>query len=236
MRIDFHTHVLPAVDDGAAHIVEAMEILAQLKMDGIDVVVATPHLYSERDTVNTLIKRRDKSFKTLTDVIEASGAESPEIINGAEVYFEGLKPDWDLSPLCIGDTDFILLELPYYRALDDQLIHELQEFISSHPFKIIFAHIERYFRFSDKDMVLKALACGHYGQVNCDSFLSKYSRPAALELIEKGLVHVIGSDVHNMVSRPPFFKEAEFIIRRKLGNRVFNKMMETSREILGLQI
>jgi protein-tyrosine phosphatase len=240
MRIDFHSHILPKIDDGASSLAESEEMLEIYKDNDVDIIVATPHLYyPDYDTVESLELKREMSYNQLYSSMEAKNLPMPKIIKGSEVYFENLPEPSELLPLCINAEEnqkekYLLLELPYYRSIDDDFLDELEKFIINAPFKIIFAHIERYFRFSDWDMVYTVMSMGHYSQVNCDSVLSEFSRKTALELIEKGKVQLLGTDAHNISNRPPRFKKAEMLIRNKLGNSVFEKMTETAKEILGI--
>ena len=41
--IDFHTHVLPDMDDGARDASESVKILEALAAQGVGIVYATPH-------------------------------------------------------------------------------------------------------------------------------------------------------------------------------------------------
>ena len=50
MFVDFHSHILPGVDDGAKSVDESIDMLLLEKEQGIDVVVATPHFYTENNT------------------------------------------------------------------------------------------------------------------------------------------------------------------------------------------
>ncbi|MCL2633495.1 MAG: hypothetical protein FWD34_03165 [Oscillospiraceae bacterium] len=230
MKVDFHSHILPYVDDGAQNIIEALVLLKTLKEDGVDIVVATPHLYLDRDSPATLQKKRDKSFDMLMDVCPEN---YPKIIKGSEIYFSGIKPSTDLSGLRLGDTDYILLEFPYFRRLDKDFIDELKYYINAVPYKVIFSHVERYFKYSDRETIYEILKIGCLAQVNCDSLLLDEPREYTLELIEQGYALFLGSDAHSLKYRPPRFREAEAVIRNRLGDDVFENMMKVSAEVLG---
>ena len=63
--IDFHSHILPGVDDGSASVEESLELLRMLASQGVDTVVATPHFIpTERRSGIFLTDgtRRTKSF------------------------------------------------------------------------------------------------------------------------------------------------------------------------------
>ena len=62
MKIDFHTHILPAVDDGSSCLEESVELLKMQKQRGVSTVVATPHFYPHRDKPEKFLERRNKAF------------------------------------------------------------------------------------------------------------------------------------------------------------------------------
>ena len=47
--IDFHTHILPGVDDGSKNLDESLQLLQMEQQQGIDIVVLTPHYYSSQN-------------------------------------------------------------------------------------------------------------------------------------------------------------------------------------------
>ncbi|MCL2637626.1 MAG: hypothetical protein FWD48_04570 [Oscillospiraceae bacterium] len=233
-RIDFHSHILPDMDDGARTIAESLSMLKILKNDGVETVVATPHLYLHRESVNDFFKHRERSARVLMRAIEeekAKGIEYPKIVLGAEIYFTQGLENLPLKDLCIEGTDYFMLELPY-AAFTRTFLNSLSNFIYSCEQKIILAHIERYFDFSDPKMVAQVLAHGLTSQVNCDSLISARTRKVTLKLIESGDIGLLGTDLHSMDRRPPRFKEAEQIIRRKLSDNTFENMMNTAQMIL----
>jgi protein-tyrosine phosphatase len=233
-KIDFHSHILPGVDDGSATIAESLSLLRTLKNDGIETVVATPHLYLHRESLKAFFRKRDESALELRLAIKAEeqkGIFYPEIVLGAEVYFTQGLENLPLKDLCIEGTDYLMLELPY-ASFTTTFLNTLANFIYNCDVKLILAHIERYFDFSEPKMVAQVLTHGLISQVNCDSIISARTRKAALKLIESGDIKLLGTDLHSIEMRPPRFAEAEHIIRKKLSNGTFENMMETAAKIL----
>ncbi|MBR1629024.1 MAG: capsular polysaccharide biosynthesis protein, partial [Lachnospiraceae bacterium] len=82
MVIDFHTHVLPGIDDGARDLETSIEMLDKMKKQGVDLVVATPHFYADRMTVDGFLKNREKAF----EAVESRRRDGwPKVMKGAEV-------------------------------------------------------------------------------------------------------------------------------------------------------
>jgi len=234
-RIDFHSHVLPGMDDGAHNVAESLALLKMLEKDGVETVVATPHLYLHRESISDFFNRRLESAWELSEAIEIEkekGIEYPKVILGSEVYFTAGVENLPLKDLCISGTDYLMLELPY-KAFTKPFLETFTDFIYSCDVKIILAHIERYFDFSDEKMVEEVLSHGLISQGNCDSVVSLRTRKKILSLIRKGDIKLLGSDLHSLDNRPPRFGEAEHIIRKKLSNETFENMMYNAEEILG---
>ena len=49
MVIDFHTHILPGIDDGSSDLQMSMAMLNEERHQGVDVVVLTPHFLGVRN-------------------------------------------------------------------------------------------------------------------------------------------------------------------------------------------
>ena len=59
--IDWHSHILPKIDDGSRSLEETLELLKMLKSQGINTVIATPHFYADDESVESFLSRRQVS-------------------------------------------------------------------------------------------------------------------------------------------------------------------------------
>lgn len=50
--IDFHSHILPGIDDGARNLETSLAMLRQVSSQGVDYMIATPHFYASHDRVD----------------------------------------------------------------------------------------------------------------------------------------------------------------------------------------
>ena len=84
--IDFHSHILPGIDDGSKNLEQSLEMMRRSARQGVDTMVATPHFYAHHDDPERFLKRRAEAERSLR---EAMAAESglPELAIGAEVYY-----------------------------------------------------------------------------------------------------------------------------------------------------
>jgi protein-tyrosine phosphatase len=226
-RTDFHSHILPRLDDGAANVEESLMLLDVLKEDGVTRVVATPHLYLHRHPADVFLRRREASVNELFDAIGDRSGDYPEVVIGAEVYYSPALSDMELADFCISGTDYMLLELPY-RACSSDFMRELTNFFNSCNVKIILAHVERYFEFYNPDVMDEIMSHGLLMQANCDSVIDLKTRKRVLKLIESGKIHLLGTDLHGLDYRPPEFAEAERIIEKKLSPSMFEKLMKAA--------
>lgn len=230
MIVDFHSHILPGIDDGSPDNNTSMRMLRALLKDGVDICLATPHFYCEADTVEDFITRRDNAYNQLLK--EAWNTKIPLIKLGAEVYYSPVLTKLpDLKKLCIEGTDYLLLELPYSK-ITPQIVSDVEEIIEVHQITPIIAHAERYLRFTSFYSLTSILELDVLSQVNCDSLLKFGSRRNACKLIKEGYIHLLGSDAHNMSSRPPRMKEAFKFICSKFGKDYLDNLMHNSTQVL----
>ena len=88
MLIDFHTHLLPAIDDGSQSVAESLDMLETLRTQNVGCAVATPHFYSNRTGLTDFLHQRDKSYEMLHSECKNLGIK---VIPGAEVsFFRGI--------------------------------------------------------------------------------------------------------------------------------------------------
>lgn len=228
--IDFHSHILPNIDDGAKNVHMSLEMLVDSYKQGVKTVVATPHCYIREDSdIDTFLKKRDSSYKLLKEAINNETRPLPNIILGAEVqilsgniHFEKLKP------LCIENTDYILIEMPYTKWNED--CYDNLYLLYLKGMKPIIAHIERFLN-KKKDFInLYSLDLVY--QINADSFLSPFIRRHIPELFFSGTAQLLGSDMHNTSKRPSHFKKACDRIVKSYGKDRLKYMMDNAEKIL----
>lgn len=229
MHIDFHTHILPEIDDGAKDMETALSMLGLSYECGAESVVLTPHVSSEADIDKFLSERAD-ALARLKAAMKRNPHLYPDIIVGAEVALNGpLSEHENVRSLCIEGTDLLLLELPY-TSWTSWYNNEIYNLISKHDVTPIMAHIERYLRGPKDINKLSALVSfGVKFQVNASSFLSFRGRRIIRELAAEGLISAIGSDCHNLSNRSPDISKALRLFDRKFGEdfleHMFNKTL-----------
>lgn len=203
--VDFHTHVLPGIDDGSKSVEESVRLLLALMRQGVQMVAATPHFYPTEDTPEDFLRRRDRAAKLL----EASVPEGfPQIVLGAEVYyFTGISRSEQIESLRLSGTDLLLLEMPF-GSWTVGMIKEIVELNDRQNIQVMLAHVERYMRWQGSKVWKGLRGKGVLMQCNASFFLDWTTKRKARKMLLDGQIHFIGSDCHNLKSRPPKIGQA----------------------------
>lgn len=203
--IDIHTHLLPQMDDGSKSLTESLAMLRALADQGVSRVAATPHFYPGETGPEEFLARRAASAARLE---EGLNPELPRITLGAEVYyFEGIARAEAAEALRIQGTELLLLEMPF-RAWTARMVDEVLDLNARRGVRVLLAHIERYLRFQKGEVWDVLEAAGVLFQSNASFFLDWKTRRRALRMLKAGRIHLLGSDCHNMTTRPPRLGEA----------------------------
>ena len=224
--LDFHSHILPKIDDGSRSCEESIEMLKMLKEQGVNTVALTSHYLAMDESPQMFIDRRTHSYQKLVSAIEESGEELPKLLLGAEVYYyPGICKMEELQLLTLENSNLLLLEMPM-APWGKFTVRELTELAESSDIQIVIAHIERSLKFQSKDTINRLLECGILLQVNASFFITMSTRRKALKMLRNGQIHFIGSDCHNIKHRPPKIGEAVDIIKNKLGDGIIDEFFE----------
>lgn len=232
-RIDFHTHILPGVDDGAGSKEIALTMLRKLRGSHVDLIVATPHYFSLDETPGDFLNR-------VRPVYEDFAAETNgRFLLGAEVYLDrSLLLKEDLGDLCIQGTDLLLVELPVseYREWMYQTISGIASVYGVRP---VIAHVERVLpRISKKDLEQLMDIPGICFQFNHTAFDSWKARRFLKQLVKRGYPVFWGSDCHDIESRPPTddagYHKMEAWIAKKFGADFWERILWVQENELNL--
>ena len=229
--IDWHSHILPGMDDGSRNVPESVNLLKMLRTQYVDTVVATPHFYASVESKEVFLQRRAQCYRKLMEEI-SSEADLPRILLGAEVkYYSGISAREDLRDLCIEGTRLLLLEMPL-SEWTEYTIRELNVLACSKDIVVVLAHIERYYSLQKADVWDKLRDNGILMQVNANFFTGAFTKRKALRLLDEGFVHMIGSDCHGITTRPPVISQAYDFIHKKFGGEFVGQMQEYGQSLL----
>ena len=227
--IDFHSHILPGIDDGSKSVSMSLKMLRELRRQGVDTVCATSHFYATQRSPERFLQRRQEAYERLAAALPAS---APKILLGAEVlYFPGISYAEELPQLCLEGTNLLLLEMPF-ETWNASVVREVNELARTGSYTILMAHIERYYAQQKRSIWDNLLENGVLMQSNAGFFLPFGTRHRALRLLKEGRIHLLGTDCHNMTSRAPHLDEAAGRIQKHLGNEYLEEMDALGRQLL----
>lgn len=233
--IDFHAHVLPEIDDGSKDVSESIEMLRLSLSEGNEIIVATPHFYVERSSITSFLDKRLNSAHLLTEALKDMNSTSfvTDIYLGAEVYFyQGISNNEHIRDLTINNTNYLLLEMPFTQW-SKSVLSEVQMLISNVGVTPILAHVDRYLHFRDSLRGLDTLLeLGCLAQMNTSYLMSWRNRISAMKLIKSERIHVLGTDMHNITTRPPIMRKPLEFIERQCGNQYIEMFERNSKAIL----
>ena len=232
-RVDFHSHILPGVDDGSRSVEESLEMLRAEARQGIGTVVATPHFYANHDTPERFLRRRAAAWEMLQTAM-ALEAGLPEIILGAEVYyFSGISDSDQLYRLTTGQKRYIMLEMPTVPWTQN-MYQEMENIYTKHGITPIIAHIDRYISPLRHRQILDRLEeLPVLVQANSDFFLRPMTAPLALRMLKEKRIHLLGSDCHNCSTRKPELGRAIEKIEKHLGAAAMEHLRFYEETVLG---
>ena len=199
--LDFHNHLMPGVDDGAADIDESRAGLKAMVADGITGIITTPHVAAslvDRGMLGRYLEKVEVGWVALQ---ELAAAEFPrlKIARGFEVMLDVPHPNMDNPLLRLAGTSFILFEFPFMN-IPPNSTHALRE-LRDAGWMPILAHPERYVNMeSNLPLIEQWRDAGAYMQVNAGSILGQYGARAkklAWSILESGHADYMCSDYHS---------------------------------------
>lgn len=220
--IDFHSHVLPGIDDGSHDVSMSYQMLRLSAEQGVEVVNATPHFYASRDRIERFLDRRRRAYEQLSEVLTP---ELPQLHLGAEVaFFSGISEADRMESLCLEGTDVLLLELPF-RPWSEKDLGEVEVLIDVRGFRVVLAHLERYFLIREnRNYISRLLELPLQVQINAGSLLEWRRRSRVLHLFREGQAHLLGSDCHNLTDRAPNLTAGRQVLAKKLGQECLDRV------------
>ena len=200
MKLDFHSHILPGIDDGATDINNAVELVSAMKGWGFEKITCTPHINADFHNTPSGIK---KVFEDLQMALEDNGidiqlAMSAEYRLVPETWPEVLEKNW-LMPI---EDRYILTELPIAKPWKMQNIKPIEEFqkLKAMGLTPILPHPERYAYLSRREL-MQFIEAGVIIQCNYGSLAGLYGKEPqdiARSLVDEGLATLYGTDMHNL--------------------------------------
>lgn len=191
---DWHSHILPGVDDGVQTMEEALQILAEYEKLGIKEVWLTPHIMEDIPNTTTGLRQR---FAELQEAYNGKIVLRLTSENMLDNLFEERLAKNDLLPLG-NDGKHLLVETSYFNppvGLQNILLR-----IKAKGYYPVLAHPERYI-YMDDAFYKNLKSLGIQFQLNFPSLAGLYVdevRKKAERLLKKGMYDLAGTDLHRI--------------------------------------
>lgn len=236
MVIDFHSHILPGIDDGSASVEESIALLRMAARQGVRHMVATPHFYPRYDDPAHFLQKRARAEAMLRGEMEKY-PDLPQLTVGAEVYFfRGISESDFLPQLTIMGKRCILIEMPHGHW-SEEMYRELADIWEKRRILPIIAHVDRYIAPFHTHKIPQRLAqLPVFVQANADFFLNRSTASMAMRMLKGDQIQLLGSDCHNLESRRPNLGEAVKSIEAKLGRDALDRIRQYERKVMDVQV
>ncbi len=218
---DYHSHLLPAVDDGIESIAEAVETLAEYEKAGIAELWLTPHIMEDYPNGREKLQQRLEELQAAYSGTIALHLAAEYMLDES---FDSLLRTKDFLP--IGETkNHLLVETSYFTP--PMNLNSTLQRIQSAGYHPLLAHPERY-AYMGKERYEELHEKGIRFQLNIMSLAGAYGREAQKKaewLIAHDLYTVAGSDLHSpdalqLIAATPLGKKESTALRNLLKNKL----------------
>ncbi|HEX3070857.1 MAG TPA: CpsB/CapC family capsule biosynthesis tyrosine phosphatase [Thermoanaerobaculia bacterium] len=217
--IDLHHHCLPGVDDGPASMAEAIDLCKMAADEGIETIVATPHVLRGRWR-----NRSRAEYATLLDDLRSKTGTAPRLLLGSEYFFAHDMDDMlrNESILPLAGSRYVLVEFASHAV--PPLVREPLYRAQLEGWTPLIAHPERNLVFrSNPEILASLLRIGVKIQVTTGSLtggFGKEAEAASIDWLQRGWIHVMATDAHNTTKRPPGFQAARRRVVELVGEEI----------------
>ena len=223
--IDFHTHILPNIDDGSRSIEETFNLIKEAKEAGFEGIILTSH-YIE-NYYETNVPERDVWVKAISENLQAKGIDT-NLYLGNEIYISNNMMELleQGKASTINNSCYVLFELP----LNAEPLNLYDAIYSLQENKLIpvLAHPERYsFVQKEPELIYDLIQKGCLMQANYGSIIGQYGVKAEYivkKLFENNMIHFLGSDVHRQNSIYPKISFAIEQIKAIIGEEKLEEL------------
>lgn len=213
--IDIHHHLIFGVDDGSRDLETSVQMVEMAAADGITHIIATPH------AVERYPYQPQVSAERLAAIQERVG-DKVKLGLGCDFHLSFENIDDALAhprKYTLNGLNYLLVEFPdtMISAKITDMFYEMMV-VGMRP---IITHPERNLTLQRApERINEWLKQGCLVQVTAASLTGRFGKRAqemSLQLIQKGRVHFLATDAHDLKSRPPVMSEAFKIVAEKFG-------------------
>jgi protein-tyrosine phosphatase len=199
--LDFHSHLIPGVDDGSKSVEDSLVAVEKMSAQGITHIITTPHFQAstakQPAEFDVQMKKIDAGWEILAEAVRK---KFPQIKfdRGVELALDDPDPVAKDSRLRLAATRFVLVEFPWFN-IPANSVEPLRRLKTSGVTPIV-AHPERYENIDPGFQILREWrTAGAFLQLNAASLTGGYGPRVernAWECLSLGLVDFLSSDYH----------------------------------------
>jgi protein-tyrosine phosphatase len=226
--IDLHSHLLPGIDDGAPDLGVALAMARAMVADGVRCVACTPHI------LPGLYHNTGPDIRARVDALQAAlDAEGIplELVAGADnhVVPTFLRDLHSGHLLPLGASRYVLVEPPHH-VMPPQLELVFSNLLGA-GYVPILTHPERLSWINQQYAVIERLAGnGVWMQITAGSLIGTFGRGPrhwAERMLDDGLAHILATDAHDLVRRPPCLSAGWHAAAARVGAEEAWNLVET---------
>lgn len=199
IKVDIHSHLIPAIDDGVQSLEESLTILKEMEQLGYEKVITTPHTMAGSydntpEIINAGLENVRAAIKKEGIGIQMEAATEYFL---DETFMERLDSN---EPLMTFGKNYVLVETSFMNPPPQ--LKEASFQLTLKGYKMVFAHPERYlYLIEDKNLLEELIDRDIIFQLNAVALTGCYSKPVqkfAEKLIDMKIPRLVGTDTHNM--------------------------------------
>ena len=226
--IDLHSHILPGIDDGSRNLEMSFDMARAYVAQGVKSVACTPHIlpglyHNSGPQIRSATERFQKQLNEAGIPLHLfSGADNhmtPDFVSGLR--------SGHLLP--IGKTRYVLVEPPHHVA--PMQLERLFFDILAAAYIPILTHPERlkWIEYA-YDKIQRLAARGVWMQITSGSLLGRFGKAArywAERMLDEDLVHIVASDAHDTLNRPPDLLKGRLAVEKYAGHQKAAHLVDT---------
>ncbi len=214
--VDMHCHIIPAVDDGASNMEEALRMLKTAEEQGTTHIVCTPHYKNHHKTLGG--EKLREVFENLKKEAQRSGLGVKLYLGNEVFYFQELEKAVDEAEIAtMNGTSYLLVE--FHPDIAWQKLWSNLYDVRSYGLKPVLAHAERYKCLLGNPSNMEDLkSLGVKIQINAASVTGELGigiKRYVKKLLKYEMVDYISTDAHDDLVRAPKIQECESYLLKK---------------------
>lgn len=231
--IDFHSHILPNVDDGSKSVEETFNLIKEAKNVGFNAIISTSHYIENYYEVG--VEERTTWIYGIMKALRNDNINF-EIYLGNEAYFSEnlIKLINEKKVATINGSKYLLFE--FAMNVKPMNIYDVIYEIIENKYIPILAHPERYsFIQKEPNLIEELIESGVLMQCNYGSFIGQYGEKAKIiskKMLENDMVHFLGTDVHKQNSIYPKIPEILEVIEKMVGQEKLNELTKINPKLV----